>query len=182
MRPAEPRIPPIAPDTFTAEQSAIAGDHAKYNFARVMIQHPELYRSFVPFGEQLMRRSSLPARDREILLLRTLTLCHEAYEAPHHILIARHVGLTDEEIEAARTGGGLLPAGDQTLVRTAEELVRNHCVSDATWQSLAQRYSRIQLMELVFLVGEYTMTAMATNSFGIPVDGDVVHADGKANG
>jgi len=182
MRPTEPRIPPIAPDMFTAEQAAIAGDHAKYNFARVMVQHPELYRTFIPFGEQLMRRSSLPARDREILLLRTLTLCREAYEAPHHVLIARHAGLTDQEIEAAKSGGGTLPAADRTLVHAAEELVRNHCVSDTTWRSLAQRYSRAQLMELVFLVGEYTMTAMATNSFGIPVDGDAAHGTGEANG
>jgi len=175
MRPTAPRIPPIAPDTFSDEQAAIAGDHAKYNFARVMVQHPELYKSFIPFAEQLMRRSGLPARDREILLLRTLALCHEAYEAPHHVLIARHVGLTDAEIAAARTAGPNLAAFDQALTRAAEELVREHCVSDATWQILAQRYSRAQLMEVVFLVGAYTMSSMATNSFGIPIDDDAEH-------
>ena len=64
------------------------------------------------------------------------------------------------------------PAFDLALVCAAEELVRDHCLSDTTWQLLAQHYSRTQLMELVFLVGEYAMTAMATNSFGIPIDDD----------
>ncbi len=174
MRPSKPRIPPLSPDAFTDEQAAIAGDHAKFNFARVMVQHPQLYKSFIPFAEQLMRRSGLPPRDREILLLRTLALCHEAYEAPHHVLIARQVGMTDLEIAAARAGGGDLPAFDRALLRAAEELVLDRCVSDTTWRMLAQRYSQAQLMEVVFLVGAYTMSSMATNSFGIPIDAEAL--------
>jgi alkylhydroperoxidase family enzyme len=170
MRPSEPRVPPLSPHAFTDEQAAIAGDHAKYNFARVMVQHPQLYKCFIPFAEQLMRRSGLPPRDREILLLRTLALCHEVYEAPHHVLIARQVGMTDSEIAAARADGGDLPAFDQALVRAAEELVSVRCVSDTTWRVLAQSYSQTQLMEVVFLVGAYAMSSMATNSFGIPID------------
>jgi 4-carboxymuconolactone decarboxylase len=175
MRPSEPRIPPLSLEKFSDEQAAIAGDHARYNFARVMVQHPELYKSFIPFAEQLMRRSSLPAREREILLLRTLALCHESYEAPHHALIARQMGLSDSEITAARAGGDGLTAFEQALLRAAEELVADHCIGDTTWRILAQRYSQSQLMEVVFLVGEYTMSAMATNSFGIPVEDNAEH-------
>lgn len=175
MRPSTPRIVPVAPHTFTDEQSEVAGEHARYNFARVMVQHPQLYKSFIPFAEQLLRRSRLPVRDREILLLRTLALCREAYEAPHHVLMARHGGLTEAEIAAAQTGTGTLSEFDQALIRAAEELVRNQRLGRPTWHILAQRYTQTQLMEVVFLVGAYAMSSMATNSFGIPVDTGAEH-------
>jgi alkylhydroperoxidase family enzyme len=169
------RIPPLSPDQFTEEQAQIAGEHAKFNIARVMVQHPALYRTYIPFAEQLMRRSNLPPRDREILVLRTLALCGEAYEAPHHALIARHIGMTDAEIEAAKTGGEGLPAFERALVSAVEELVRDHSVGEQNWQTLAQRYSRLQLMEAVFLVGAYTMSSMATNSFGVQIEAEAEH-------
>jgi 4-carboxymuconolactone decarboxylase len=45
-------------------------------------------------------------------------------------------------------------------------------VSDPTWVCLAERYSREQLMEAVFLVGCYTIMAMITRSFGMEVEQD----------
>jgi len=56
------------------------------------------------------------------------------------------------------------------LVSFADELVRQQNVSDATWSSLATRYSTEQMMEAVALVGCYTMMAMVTNSFRIPLE------------
>lgn len=170
MRPTSPRIPMVAPQDFSAEQREIAGDWAELNFTQMMVQHPGLYRSYMPFGEKLMRGSELPAREREILILRAVELCRETYETAHHVLIARNIGMDEAEIDAARSGGPELPPFERALTRAAEELVLDHCLSDETWARLAERYSRVQLMELVFLVGEYVMLAMVTNSFGMPVE------------
>jgi 4-carboxymuconolactone decarboxylase len=43
-------------------------------------------------------------------------------------------------------------------------------ISDAIWKALAQRYSELQLMDLVFTVGQYTLVSMALNSFGVQLD------------
>jgi alkylhydroperoxidase family enzyme len=167
MTASAPRIPPLAVEALTPEQAELVGPYAALNFSRVMVRHPDLYRAFMPFGEQLMARTSLGARDRQILILRTVGLCHEDYEAAHHRRIAETVGLTGLEIEAALTGGPGLPEGDAVLLRTAEELVRDHRVGDATWAALTQRYSIPQAMEAVVLVGDYTMLSMVTRSFDI---------------
>lgn len=170
MPPSSPRIPVVAPDAFTPEQAALAGPWSKFNFARMMVNHPDLYRTFMPFGEKLMGGSSLPHRDREILILRTVSLCGENYEATHHMAIGRNVGLTDAEVEAARTGGDGLAPADQLLLRAAEELMGDHCLSDETWGRLSQRYSVEQMIELIFLVGNFTMLAMVTKSVGMPCE------------
>ncbi|CAN7195028.1 carboxymuconolactone decarboxylase family protein [Phenylobacterium sp. LjRoot225] len=172
MRPSAPRIAPVAPQDFTEEQAAIAGDWRDLTFTQVMVRHPTLYRAFMPMGEKLMRGSDLPPRDREILVLRTVELCRDTYEAAHHVLIARNLGMTDEEIAAARAGR-LNEPFDRTLATAAEELVGDHRLSDEIWALLAERYSLVQLMELVFLVGDYTMLSMVTNSFGMAVEGDL---------
>jgi 4-carboxymuconolactone decarboxylase len=170
MRPASPRVPVIAPEMFTEEQSALAGKWGHFNFARMMVNHLPLYRAFLPFGDKLVSGSDLPHRDREILVLRTVGLCDEAYEAAHHLHMGRAAGLSDAEIAAARTGGAGLAPADQLLVAAAEELVGDHCLSDPTWQALSERYSVEQMIELVFLVGNLTMLSMVTNSLGMPCE------------
>jgi 4-carboxymuconolactone decarboxylase len=172
MRQDPVRIPPLALTEFTAEQKALVGEWHHLNFSRVLVQHPEMYRVFLPFIDKVIRGSNLPARDREVLCLRTLALGGDVYEAHHHVTIARKAGMSDAEIEAARTGGPDLGSFEQYLMRAAEELVRQQCVSDATWTGLAQRYSRPQLMETVFVVGCYTIMATITRSFGMQAEQD----------
>jgi alkylhydroperoxidase family enzyme len=171
MRQTTPRIPPVAPDQFTEQQAAMVGAWSDLNFSRVIVRHPDLYRTLVPLIEKLIPGSDLPPRDREVLVLRTLGLCNEVYEAHHHVLIARNAGMTDAEIEAARAGGAGLSPLEQTLARAAEELVRNHRIGEATWRALAETYTEVQLMEVTALVGGYAMMAMLTRTFGIELEG-----------
>lgn len=172
-----PRIAPINLDELSVEQASVLGDRndprCELNFFKTLVQHPSLLRNYTPFAMQLGRESNLPLRDKEILILRVSTLCKEAYESAHHLYIAREAGLPDEEIEAARTGGEGLSPFDAALVRAAEELVKNQCVSDATWAVLAERYTTAQLIEAVFMVANYTMLAMVNNSLGIQPEKEV---------
>jgi hypothetical protein len=50
----------------------------------------------------------------------------KVYEARHHDLIAHNAGMTNAEIEAARTDGKDLSSFDKSLMRAAAELVRDH--------------------------------------------------------
>ena len=172
MRQDSVRIPPLSVGEFTDEQKALVGDWHHLNFSRVLVQHPGIYRVFLPFIDKLIRGSNLPPRDREILCLRTLALGNDVYEAHHHVTIARKVGMTEAEIEAARTGSAGLGQFDRCLMSAAEEIVRQQFVSDPTWACLAERYSREQMMETVFLVGCYTIMATITRSFGMEVEQD----------
>ena len=174
---ARTRIPPLPVSEFTDEQAELGGgrDNARIelNFVRTLVRHPKLYGSWIPFAEQLIFGSSLPDRDREIVIIRTSEVCGERYEAAHHIHIGRTLGLSDAEMESAKTDGSELSPFEQMLIRAVNELVADHCISDATWNALAQDYSTQQMMELVFLVANYSLLAMVTNSFGITPEADV---------
>lgn len=166
------RVPPLEVEEFSAEQKALVGDWTHLTFSRVLVRHPGLYRVFVPYIAQMIAQSTLPPRDREVLVLRTLALGKDVYEAHHHVQIAQKAGLSDDEIAMVRAGDPALPEWDRLLVRAADELVADQQLCHATWADLAKRYSEVQLMEVVGLVGCYTVMAMLTNVFGIEIESD----------
>lgn len=170
------RIKPIGLDELNGEQLAVFGGtqdpRCELNFFKVLIQHPSLLKAYTPFAMQLGRNPTIPLRDKEILILRTLTICNEEYELAHHDIIAREAGMTDTQIKAAKAGEATSDL-DRILIKAAEELVSGRCVSDETWLILTQHYSAQQLIELVFMVANYVMLAMLNNSLGIYPEDDV---------
>jgi 4-carboxymuconolactone decarboxylase len=168
------RVPPLAVEAFSEEQSQLVGEWKHLIFSRVLVRSPRMYRTFVAHLGELIARSNLPPRDRQIVCLRMLELCEDVYEKTHHLTISRKVGLTEDEISAILQGqGACLTAFDCTVLQATHELFRDQCISDATWQRLAERYSEQQLMEIVFLAGCYQTMAKLTRSFGMQLEPDL---------
>ncbi|MFO7281597.1 MAG: carboxymuconolactone decarboxylase family protein [Thermoanaerobacterales bacterium] len=183
-RPSTPRIPPLPEaewDDQTRELLAQTGGPAAgaTHIFTTLVRHPGLFRRWLPFGGKLLA-GKLPARDRELLVLRTGWNCRSDYEWAQHVRIARRAGLTDEEIERVKQGPDAAgwSADDALLLRAADELHRDACLSDATWEALAHRYDERQMIEVPMLVGHYHMVAFALNSLGVQVEDDVAAATG----
>ena len=81
-------------------------------------------------------------------------------------------GITPEEIGRCRGGQDEpgWPEREAALLRAADDLHQRQCISDGAWTVLQQHYDTLQLMDIVFAVGQYTMIAMALKSFGTPLD------------
>ena len=176
MRLTEPRIPPVeVPSTLDDESQTLLAQTslgAAVNIFRTLVHHPKLMKRWLVFGNHILFKSTLPARDRELVILRIGWLCRAEYEWGQHVIIGRAVGLTDEEIERI-TRGPEAPGWDPfeaTLLRATDELHEDSFVGEKTWKSLAERYSTQQLMDLVFTVGQYALVSMALNSFGVQLD------------
>ena len=124
------------------------------------------------FGNHVLNKSTLPPRDRELLILRIGWLCRSEYEFGQHVVIGKREGLSDEEIERVTHGPdeeGWDPF-DATLLRAADELHRDAFLSDATWKELAARYDTMQLMDVIFTVGQYNLVSMALNTLGVQIE------------
>jgi 4-carboxymuconolactone decarboxylase len=177
--PTTPRIPPLAPEDMDDQARELVGEvggetRGAVNIFTTLVRHPGLFRRWLPFGGKLLV-GKLPARDRELMILRTGWNCHADYEWAQHVTIARRAGLSDEEITRVKEGpdaAGWDPF-DATLLRAADELHRDSVLSDATWAALEERYDERQLIEVPMLVGHYHMVAYALNSLGVQVEPDV---------
>ena len=131
-----------------------------------LVRHPELTKAFLGFNVYLLFRSSLPARLREIAILRVAHRRHCTYEWEHHVEMAKAEGLTDADVEAIRRGDAANEI-DQLAITAADELDDNSNLTDKTWEALGEHLSDRQRMDFVFTVGAYGMLAMAFNTFGV---------------
>jgi alkylhydroperoxidase family enzyme len=173
----EPRIAPLAESQWSAKQTELltpykGRDGKVLNVAATLGRHPGLLESYLPFILHIAGRQTLPARDREMLILRIGWLCQAKYEFGQHTLAGKEVGLTDEEILRI-TRGPDDPAwsdSDAVLLRAADELHHDAIISDTTWNALSQRYDEKQLMDVIFTVGQYNMVSWALNSIGVQLE------------
>lgn len=169
MRLDKPRVAPLADEQLDPELRVRFGNGPILNIFRTLANHPALAKRWLVFGNHVLAKSTLPARERELLILRIGWLCRAGYEWGQHVVIGKASGLTDEEIARIAKGPDApgWSAPDRALLRAVDELHADAFVSDATWAELAGRFSTQQLMDLVFTVGQYNLVSMALNTFGV---------------
>ncbi len=186
MRLNEPRVPTLPPDPeqWAEETREILDPLTRrgprpgrlLNIFATLAHHPKLLKRWQVFGNHILNKSTLPERERELLILRVGWLCRSEYEWSQHVVIGKASGLTDDEIERI-TRGPEAPGWDPfdaALLRAADELRADAFMSDETWAALSKHYDTRQMMDLVFTVGQYNLVSMALNSLGVQAESDDV--------
>jgi 4-carboxymuconolactone decarboxylase len=173
QRPVTPRISPVPVEEYDDAIREILDDAGPdfvttSNIFGTLLRNPTITKHFRRFGDAL-RNGELPVRHRELLVLRTCWRCNSAYEWAQHARISRSAGLTDDEITAVARypEADLFDEFELALICAADELHDDACVTDRTWATLSGRYDQRQLLELLMLVGSYTMLAFVMNSAGV---------------
>jgi 4-carboxymuconolactone decarboxylase len=171
-RPTRARIRPLPPEGRDPEAKALIdriGSSSTDNTFDTLARHPSLLRTWMPFAAGMAVNGALPARVRELTILRTGWNCRSEYEFGQHAALARNAGVSDEEI--ARVKAGPKAQGwtelEAAMIRAADELHADACISDDTWALLATHLDQRQLIEVPILVGQYHLVAYMLNSLGI---------------
>ena len=131
-----------------------------------LARNPKLTRAFLRFNVYLLFGSTLPARVRELAVLRVAHRRGCDYEWTHHVEMGAEVGLSPASIEAVTRGEGL-DEFDQAVITAVDELEEKSNMADASWSILSQHLDEPQRMDFVFTVGCYGLLAMAFNTFGV---------------
>lgn len=170
----EPRLSPLPRDDWDDEARALIADPAINIFA-TLARHPKLMKRWLVFGNHVLVKSTLTPRDRELVILRTGWNCRAPYEWGQHVVIARGVGITDDEIRAVAQGPDApgWSQHDAALLRAADELHTDQSVTDSTYAALTNEYDERQLLDLVFTIGQYHLVSMALNTFRVERDDGV---------
>jgi alkylhydroperoxidase family enzyme len=168
-------LEPLPRDEWDDETRGLLGDGDTLNIFATLAHHPKLMKRWMVFGNHVLAKSTLPARDRELLVLRTGWNCRAPYEWGQHVAIARSLGVTDEEIAriAAGPDANGWSAEDALLLRAADELHADETLSESTYAALAARYDAKMLLDVVFTVGQYHLVSMALNTFRVARDDTV---------
>jgi 4-carboxymuconolactone decarboxylase len=180
MRLTQPRLEPLAEEKWDDETRELLErlqiDGRVFNIFRTLAAHPKLLKRWLVFGNHILYKSTLPPRERELLILRTGWLCRAEYEWGQHVAIGKRAGLSSDEINRIKEGPDApgWSARDAALLRAVDELRSQAFISDQVWKALAASFDTQQLLDLIFTVGQYNLVSMALNTLGVQLDEGVV--------
>ncbi len=184
------RLPVLTPDSLSPEQKRvydrIAGDNRRRQTRRfrmanddgtltgpfnALLYAPEVGDAVQQLGGALRFESSLPGHLRELAILMVAQRWRANYEWYAHAPIAAKEELGEAVIEAVKKGEvpGDAPDDVQTVHNFVSELVQTRRVCDETYEQACALIGEQGLVELISVVGYYTLLAGLLNTFEIGV-------------
>jgi len=165
------RMPGIPVDQMTAAQKKAHDEIASgprgalYGPFVPLLRSPEFMSRLQKAGEYLRYGNVLPKKISEFVILLTARQWTQEVEWHLHYPIALKLGLKPEI--AAAIAEGRRPEGmsqDEEIVHEfCSELRQNQGVSDKTFQRALARFGEQGIIDLVGLIGYYTLMAMVMN-------------------
>lgn len=131
---------------------------------------PEFAGRAAHLGEFVRYQTSLPPQWSELAILVVARHWTCQYEWAVHAVEATRAGVADQVI--AEIGAHLVPAlegGARVVHDVARAVVSTGGLDETTFAAGETTLGRHGLVELVGLVGYYTMVAMTLNAFAVPV-------------
>ena len=172
------RIDPIPLDEMNPEQKRIndeiagsrGGGPAKGPFA-LWLRTPELADKANLFGSYLRQQTSVPQRLVELAVLVVARTYTAQYEWFAHAAHANKVGLDAALVEAIRTGREpVIEKEDEQIVHAvATALSVDRRLDNATYARAVEVLGEQTLLDLVTIIGFYTMVAVVLVSFDVDI-------------
>ncbi len=135
------------------------------------LRSPVLGEAAQRLGETVRFESALPPQLRELAILIVAAKWKAQYEWWAHERIARREGLNEGVIESVK--GGTLPdfsnPTEALVYNFAHELLDQHRVSDHLYDEAVELLGEAEVVELVILLGYYTLVSMTLNVFEVPI-------------
>jgi 4-carboxymuconolactone decarboxylase len=175
------RTPYLKPDEMSAEQRRVYDDIVRTRGTWLngpyapLLQSPELADKAQALGELVRYRTVLPPKLNELAILCTARHWDSPFEWYQHERIARQAGLAAEVCQAiAHFERPLFNDDDEQVIHAfATELLTHHRVCDATYGRATQRFGTRAVVELVAVIGYYSLIAMTLNAHEVPLPAGV---------
>jgi len=171
------RIPDLGPEDLSARQKelfdAIAGPRGgvvRGPFA-IWMRHPDLVEKANEFGNHLREGTSVPAHLSELAILVTARFWNASYEWFAHAETAAKLGIDAGIIDAIRKGAkpDFSDPVEECVYDLSRELYDAKFISDPTYNRALEIMGQEQVIDLVAILGFYSMVAMTLNAFHAPI-------------
>lgn len=142
------------------------------NINKTVANYSKLRKRWAVFSNHVIFKNSLESRHKELLILRIGWLCAAKYEWIHHVLIAKRIGISNEEIENIKKGSDsqIFNTFESSILCAADEMYTNSFINDETWNKLKENLNEKQLIDFLFTAGEYFMVCWVLNSAGVQLE------------
>jgi len=137
----------------------------------IWMRSPGLAECTTALSNFLRYRSSLPPRVQELVTLIVAQRNGAAYAWVNHLGYAAKSGLSADVIAALEKGQrpDFDEDTDDKVFDVTTELLDTRSVSDATYEAALSEFGETGVVELVSLIGFYTMITLSLNAFQVPI-------------
>ena len=166
----------MKPDQRAVYAQTVAGRRGSVP-ANVMVwlRSPDLAARAQKLGELVRYDTSLKPRHSELAILVVAKRWQAQYEWAVHVPEARKAGLPDALVESIRAGAApvFVEPADWVVYEFAAAVVADGRVTDEQYRAAVLDLGERAVVELVALLGYYTMVAFTLNVFDIPAPGGI---------
>jgi 4-carboxymuconolactone decarboxylase len=122
-------------------------------------------------GESIRFGSTLPQNVLEVAILVEAREWRAEFEWWAHVRLARRAGVSIEVIAAIQEQREPVfsDRGEEIAWRFSRELLERRRIGAATYEAARERFGEQGTMELVTLLGYYTLVSMTLNAFEVPL-------------
>ncbi|MGC3979751.1 MAG: carboxymuconolactone decarboxylase family protein [Steroidobacteraceae bacterium] len=131
----------------------------------VLLHDPKLVQGYTAMGD-VMATAPVPLRYKELAILVTARAMDSDYEWAAHERAALNAGVPAAVVSAIKVGRVPVfdSAADRIVYNYADELHRNHKLSDTTYQQAWDLLGTNGLLNLTVVIGHYVNVAMTLNA------------------
>lgn len=147
------------------------------------LQFPEFGHLMLRIGGAIRGRPELCGKLREMVIINTSAMQDNRVEYEFHSPVARAEGLSDEVIAAIGAGTPPPFADDveRVVYQANVELVRTSNLAEATREAVVEAIGHRGLMQLVAVIGFYTLVSYTTNVADVQLAKDFSADEGELN-
>ena len=170
------RLPDLAYDQMDAEQKRIHDEIAAgprgvvVGPLKVWLHSPALADRAQKLGAYARYHSSLPPHLSELAILVTGSIWKSDFEWYSHVGPAREAGIAEDVIEAIRNGAEPTFTDEQSrmVYTVSREMHETRRLSDETYAKAEAALGQQPLVDLIGILGYYTLISMTLNAFNVP--------------
>jgi 4-carboxymuconolactone decarboxylase len=162
----------MTPQQRRVHDMIVAGRRGRFGGPfQILIRAPEICEHAAKLGEHLRWNTSLPARLSELAIITTARFWRAQYEWYAHAPLAEKAGVPAAAIEAIRRGEPPhFAAADEALVyQICTDLQQRQRLSDARFAEAIAVLGEVGLIEIIALIGYYTLIGNTLNAFAVAV-------------
>lgn len=171
------RLAPLELEDMTPEQRAVADEIMAGPRGGLRgpflpwLRSPELANHGQRLGAYARYGTSLPRNLSELAIIITGKHWTAQYEFFAHARLALEAGVAEEVVEAIRTGGvpSFEDAAEQFVYDFVTEYFRTNRISDATYERGLAIVSERGILDIVAIVGYYSLVSATLNVFEVPL-------------
>jgi 4-carboxymuconolactone decarboxylase len=169
--------PPVLDEThLTAEQHVVFDDIRSgprglvEGPLRVWLQSPAFAERAQKLGAFCRYGTRIPARLSELAIVTVGAHWRSGFEWSVHAPIAAKAGIDSEVLEAIRAGArpSFIRADERAVYRFSQELLETKRISEDAYKEVVELVGTEGAVELVGILGYYTLICMTINAFEIP--------------